>query len=217
MKNILIIIFTILLLSNCKKENTPENQYSNCPYWKDLVAMTDNSVKSSGNIPLSLTNYWIYSDSSWIDGVLQLLTQDTLHVISAEKTGEDIWWKMSDGYQLCNRNDTVYKMNFSGEVLPGTTVCPEKVLLFLSVPADTTVLWTEWTTDYGIPGEVKLNKSTIHTEAGNFSNFFEYTQSAAYRVNIRCIKPGIGIIKTIENNDYNKTRLVRTLIKYKIL
>ena len=215
MKNILVIIALILLLSSCKKDISPENPYVNCPYGNNLVAMTDPTIKSYGFIPLSLTNYWIYSDSIWQDGVLQPLTYDTLSVISAEKTGEDTWWKMSDGYRLCNDDDKVYKLGFFGYAMPGTTVCPEKALLFFPVQADTTIIWTEWISDYGILGEAKLNKSIIHTGAGDFSDFFEYNQSDAIGVNYRWIKPGLGIIKTIQENSFNKTRMVRTLVSYR--
>jgi hypothetical protein len=217
MKKILFIIASILVLSSCKKDITPENPYENCPYGNDLVAMTDPTVKSEGIIPLTLNNYWIYSDSTWHDEVLEPITYDTLLVISAEKTGDDIWWKMSDGNRLCCENDKVYKLVFFGYAMPGTTVCPEKALLYFTVPADTTLVWTEWISDYGILGEAKLNKSTIHTQAGDFSDFFEYNQSAAFGVNIRWIKPGVGVIKTIEDHSYTSFRSVRTLISYKIL
>lgn len=217
MKNILLPIGLFLVLISCKKEITSENPYVNCPYGNHLVAMTDPSVKSDGIIPLALNNYWIYSDSTWHDGVLGPITYDTVSVISAEKTGDDIWWNMSDGYRLCNENEKVYKLSFNGEVMPGTTVCPEKALLFFPVPADTAVRWTEWISDYGILGEAKLNKSIIHTQAGDFSGFFEYNQSDAFGKNFRWIKPGIGIIKTILEYNNNSFRSVRTLVSYKIL
>lgn len=216
MKTSLVIISLLLLISSCKKDITPENPYMNCPYGNDLVAMTNPTIKSYGFIPLGLTNYWIYSDSIWQDGVLQPITSDTLSIISAEKTGEDIWWRMSDGYRLCNSGiDTVYKLDFNGEVVPGTTVCPEKILLYFRVPADTIVQWTEWASDYGIPGEVKLNKSYVNTGAGSIHGYIEFIQSDSFGENIRCIKPGLGIIKTIRENNYSKTRIVRTLISYR--
>lgn len=217
MKNNLILFSLLLTLISCKKEITSDNPYANCPYGSSFIAMTDPSVESDGLIPLALNNYWIYSDSIWLDSILQPVTFDTLRVVSAEKAGKDIWWKMSDGLSFCQQNDTIYKLNFMGNAFPGTTVCPDKEVLFFTVPADTAIVWTEWISDYGMPGEVKLNKSTLHTQAGDFSCFFEYNQSNAIGINYRWIKPGIGIIKTLQEISYNRYRSVRTLVSYKLL
>ena len=194
-KNIPFLLAAMLIIGSCKKEKTSDNPYASCPYGKTFIAMTDQTVFKSGMIPATLGATWIYADSAWQDGILVSSGYDTVKVISAEKSGNDIWWQFSDGYRLCMSNDTVYKLNSNGEVPVGSVACPEKTLLFYPVPKDTTCNWYEVTQDVIITGEASVSKETIHTGIGDFDNCLQFKQESYTRI----IKPGVGIVKTSIN------------------
>jgi hypothetical protein len=204
------------MLGSCKKDKEVEIVYSNCPYGKNFTPMSDSNVKCDGLIPLSLINFWIYADSVWEDGILKSTTYDTLKVISAEISDNDIWWKLSDGYCLSQSNDTVYKLNFNGFVDAGSVVCPEKTVLFFPVSTDTVQNWHEVTSDYIENGIAYLNGDILITAAGNFSGCLVFVR-IGYSTYTRILEPGIGVVKTIEINDFNMSIKSRTLVSYKVL
>lgn len=217
-KKIMKYIFTILtltiLLTGCMKESKVEYSYLPCPYGSNFIKMNDSSVVSDGLIPLSLISYWVYSDSVWNNGILQTLSFDTLRVVSAQKSGNETWWFLSDSYILFQKNDTVYKLS-SGFISGGAVSCPEKTKLFFAVTNDTVQNWNEQFSDYIFTGKAFLVGNTIATATSNYSGCMEFTQYGFVNY-ARIIKPGIGIVKTIEDDFNNKIKRIRTLVNYRI-
>lgn len=216
MKPTTIFIVFILFISSCKKEKEAANFYADCPYGKSFITMNDPFFISNGLIPFQLNLTWYYADSTWENGALKSAGEYSLSVVSARKSGNDTWWKLSDSSQLCVSNDTVYKLNSSGFVPEGTVVCPEKTILFYPVPADTTISWHEITQDMSIVGEATQLKGTIHTGIGDFGNCLEFKQNLSGSYS-RIIKPGIGIVKfiTISNGRRNEKTLLIDLVPEK--
>jgi len=214
MKYIFAILTLTILLTGCMKESKVEYSYLPCAYGSNFIKMNDSSVMSDGLIPLSLISRWIYSDSVWNNGILQTPSFDTLRVVSAQKSGNETWWFLSDNYILFQKNDTVYKLSL-GFVSGAEVSCPEKSKLFFPVTNDTIQNWDELISDYYLTGKAFLVGDTIATGTGNYSGCMEFTQHG-FENYARIIKPGIGIVKTIEDDYYNKIKRIRTLVHYRI-
>jgi hypothetical protein len=214
MKYIFAILTLTILFTGCMKESKVEYSYLPCAYGSNFIKMNDSSVMSDGLIPLSLISYWIYSDSVWKYGILQTPSFDTLRVVSAQKSGDETWWFLSDSYILFQKNDTVYKLSL-GFVSAEAVSCPEKTKLFFPVTNDTIQNWNEQFSDYNFAGKAFLVGNTIATGSGNYSGCMEFTQHGFVDYT-RIIKPGIGIVKTIEDDYNNKIKRIRTLVHYRI-
>ncbi|NVO21074.1 MAG: hypothetical protein HXX13_15335 [Bacteroidetes bacterium] len=210
MKYFLSLFVLLLLFSACKKEKTTENPYSGCPYGQSFVKMESLLAHSEGMIPFQLGLSWNYADSTWENGILKSAGRSSIFVVSAEKSGSDYWWKLSDGNQLCTQNDTVYKLNINGMVPERTTACPEKTILFYPVPDGPAWDWYEISGDMVFPGEASVYDGIIHTEIGDFENCYQFKRGNFTRI----IQPGVGIVKiiTIDGNLVNE----KTLLNYMV-
>jgi hypothetical protein len=211
MKTIPFLLVFLLFVIGCKKDKEPENPYTSCPYGKSFTKMDDNMAIRTGLIPFTLGSLWIYADSTWKGDTLISSGIDTVRVVSAERSGDDIWWKLSDGYRLCVSNDSIYKLNINGMVLDASLICPEKTLLFYPIPKDTVIEWHETSGDIAIAGEASVYREVIHTGIGDYQDCMKYSFMTFDQLT-RYIEPGTGIIKTTQYFADTRQTKIRTLM-----
>ena len=175
-----------------------------------LVSFTCTS-KHCGIIPLSITNYWVYQDSIFNDGVFIKVTIDTLRFAKTVKSLTDglVWWQGNLSVGLPNllyaNDSSIFEVN-ERLFAPGISDAKKEFGLF---QGDSVKYLTSFTDAAAMGRSVKMD-TEINTPAGIFSDCIYFEKNARnYRKDQVYFKPGIGVIKYILEKAPMGTRSIK--------
>ncbi len=238
-KTVLSLLIGSIYISSCEKENFApttavaaqaarpcEFQTANPAgrsYDKDSVVRYDCSESHCGIMPLSVTNYWVYLDSVYADGIFVRAQYDTLRFTNSWKSLSDglVWWEGNISVGLPDRlyaNDSsLFKLEnrmFNSEVVDAK----KEFGLF---PGDSIRYLTSFEDAAAIGRLLKISTSLI-TPAGIFDGCIYFEKNARnYRRDQLYFKPGVGVLKYIQEKAPMGTREIKlqqisTLVRYSI-
>lgn len=208
MKKYFLYILILPGVSSCTKDVAIENSNYTCNYGLEFENVNNPGIISTGLIPLSLNNYWVYVDSTWdMNGTFINSTIDTIRPIHVKKTESDYWWYFNQVITSINLSNNEV---FVSEYL-WPSGCLNKRREYYSLTTDTIISHPIIEGDMGVQRKTYKIEDTIYTPAGNFPNsyYYEYTNWHS-----ELIKENIGFIKiTFYDTPLIKIREL-TLIDY---
>ena len=157
-----------------------------------------------GLIPLNRSNYWIYEDSIFVDGVFSKVQLDTLQFSSITSVQDGlVWWK---GSMEVGLPETMFANDSSLFILTQRLFTPGYMDVkkeFGMFPGDSIRFLTSFD-DYAAQGRgIKLG-GEFQVESGEFSNVLYFEKNARnYRRDQIYLKPGVGVIKYIHEKANN--------------
>ncbi len=235
-KLILSLILGSLLFSACRKESFESIQEVNAKA-NACKLQTDNPVGRSysadsvlsftcyqshcGILPLSITNYWVYEDSIFTNGVFTRVQIDTLHYTANYTSLEDelVWWQGNIYIGLPDvlyANDSTFFGLVDRMYNPGIKDVKKDYSLFTG---DSIKYLTSFEDNAAMGRSLKLTDDVI-TPAGNFDNCIYFEKNARnYRKDQVIFRPGLGVIRYIREkapvgSREIKLQQISTLIAY---
>ena len=212
---LLVLPISLIICFSCKKDDpvVEKDGDSDCEYADSFTEELEGTISDYGIVPVNLTNYWVYADTTWInDSTYSLTSIDTVRAYLPRKTNddfEDLWFLIDGSWPATTIHQSSEQMYTLETDYNG---CKYKAKAFYEADADT-VISTRWINDYGLIRKEYKNTGIISTLAGDFSDcsVFEYENSAEYQI----LKPGIGFVK-FAFESYEESYREFTLMDYYI-
>jgi hypothetical protein len=179
----------LLIIASCKKERDNSDK---CPYDNHREISFTTLNLTDPMIPISENNYWVYKTLDWNPDGTKTLHYDTVKVESLEWNNGEHWVRFNTILPyMYQSKDSVYVLARMGLPGPKQKICAAKCLKYVAVNSDTTIMAECANTDLlKIKYGYSLS-SNFTTEAGAFSDVYEFTTGGKKEL----VKKGIGLIK----------------------
>lgn len=208
--NFIPLIALMILFSACQKEfnvaspvvaeacSVKIDNPAGRTYPSDSLVPFFYTKKHCGIMPLNKSNYWVYQDSIFNNGVFAKVQNDTFHFISTWRSFPDslVWWETSLQIGLPQKlfaTDSSF-FEIETDLLPGLVTARKSFGLF---QGDSIHYLTSFGDIAAFGRAIKL-QSALKTSAGNFSDCILFEKnSPRYRKEQVFFKPELGVIKYI--------------------
>jgi hypothetical protein len=208
-KLVLSLLIGSILFSACRKDNfvpapaipcalQTENPAGRSYPAGSMITFTCTE-KHCGIFPLSTSNYWVYEDSVYNNGVFVRVQFDTLRYTSNKKSLADglTWWESNISVGLpaiLYANDSAFFTVGDRLFTPDVKDARRDYV----IPAGDSAKYLTSFEDAAANGRSVKLQTAIETPAGSFKDCVYFEKNARYfRKDQVFFKPGVGVIKYI--------------------